>query len=359
MNIWFSLLLLATTVLNENARAWMCRPVIGRRDMVVGSSAHPGSQLRTRSGAMVYQSTSISDESEEGPSAAVSPSVEFTEDELKTVEDLYEQSGDDLEKAVLEALQSLSPRLIVKLRQSENHEVESIRKVAAQLENILEAKLNEAKVTLKELLDAGEIRKLDSLIGKAAREDRLDVAFFNVLSLNIQDAAAINDTPQEEGAASRLQILQHIHTRCQEEVEKTIPPGVALLNKLLRTEQPQIRSNLYKHYLTPQPNVIKSPDGKEVELKGTTKQILVPLNEFVNAVAKLVEQIRTVENAGGTDRESAAAMVESCRQVAKEARIVIGEAYGVPSDELKSFEQGLQPVFRPESRDSPYIKGQT
>ena len=54
---------------------------------------------------------------------------------------------------------------------------------------------------------------------------------------------------------------------------------------------------------------------------------------------------------------TAAGLVESCRQVAIEARMAIGEAYGVDSDELKDFENGLQPVFRPDSGSSEYIKG--
>ena len=223
--------------------------------------------------------------------------------------------------------------------------------------------LDQAKATLKELLDAGEIRKLDSLIGKAQREGRLNPAFFNVLQANIQDA--INSKEEEEkktgeGSASRMSILTHIHTRCQEEVEKTIPPGVALFNKLLRTEQPAIRRNIYDHYLVPQKNVIKSPDGKEIELTSVDgEKPLVAHDSFVAALADAVKQIRTVEQADGVSREMAANMVESCRSVAKEARIVIGEAFGIESDELKAFEEGLQPVFRPDSPDSPYIQGES
>lgn len=211
----------------------------------------------------------------------------------------------------------------------------------------------------------GEIRKLDSLIGQAARDGKLNVPFFNVLNINIRDATTSTqssnqeDLPSDqEGSASRLKILQHVYTRCQEEMEKTIPPGLALLNRLLRQEQPAIRKNLYEHYLTPQTNKIKSPDGKEIELKGKATS-LVALEDFVDAIAKTVEQIRTVENAGATDRASAAAMVESCRGIAKEARIIIGERYGIESNELESFEDGLQPVFRPTSAESPYIQGES
>jgi hypothetical protein len=284
-------------------------------------------------------------------------SVEFSEDEIRTIENLS-NTKDDMEKTLLETLPSLPPKLIVKLRQSVDHPSDNVRSVAMQLNAVLQKQMEIATVTLKGLLDAGEIRKLDSLIGKAARENRLDVAFFNVLSMNLQDAASTNGPSPGEGAASRSQILQHIYTRCQEEVEKSIPPGIALLNKILRTPEAQIRSNLYKHYLTPQPNVIKSPDGTEIQLVGV-QPILLPLGEFIESLAKAVEQIRTIETAGGMDRESSANMVESCRTVAKEARIVIGESYGVESQELQQFQTGLEPVFRPTSAESPYIQGQT
>jgi hypothetical protein len=291
--------------------------------------------------------------------------IDFSESEQALIENLFEKcsaaSVDESELIMLEALPTLRPSLLLKLRQAENHlKNEAIRSVSQQLNVMLNARLELAKSTLQELLAAGEIRKLDSLIGSAARTGRLDVAFFNVLTVNLQEAMASSDaaTDEDDGTANRLQILKHVYTRCQEEVEKTIPPGTALLNKLLRTEQASIRLNLYEHYLTPRPNVITTPDGKEVKLNGT-QPVLVPMIDFVNAIDTAVLQIRDVENAGGTDQESAAMMVEGCRQIAKEARVVIGNSFGRDSEELRLFEEGLQPVFRPSSPESPYIRGQT
>jgi hypothetical protein len=188
--------------------------------------------------------------------------------------------------------------------------------------------------------------------------------FFQVLNMNLQDAAMDQSTTTTEvlegdaEGANRFSILKHIYTRCQEEVEKTIPPGIALLNKVMRTEVKSIRQNQLNHYLCPQPTTIKTPDGKELELKGTGREkVLVPHVEFIDALANAVKQIRTVEQAGGADRASTANLVESCRQIAIEARVAIGEHYGVESEALRDFESGLQPVFRPSSPESPYIKG--
>lgn len=307
-------------------------------------------------------------------SSSSSSSSSLSEDEWKVVTEMYEKSskkdddGKTLEEVVRETLPTLDSVLIMKLRDISNDPRDEFQAVAVALNNILDASLSGAKDVLAELLDAGEIRKLDALIGKNAREGKLDAAFFQVLTVNLQDAAAeagigggaaaaaSNNEGGEENPANRFQILKHVYTRCQEEVEKTIPPGVALLNKLLRTNVDSIRANQLEHYLCTQPNVIKTPDGKELELKGR-EQILVPHTDFIEAIGNAVKQIRTVETAGAADQEMAANMVESIRQVAKEARIVIGEHFGRESDELKKFEEGLQPVFRPSSPESPFIKG--
>lgn len=284
----------------------------------------------------------------------------YTPEEQQRIAEIHAEASAEngtLRDAVQQALPTLPPGLILKLGRSTSHSHERVQQVALELEHIMDARVQQAKETLKSLLDAGEIRKLDSLIGQAQRDGKLDVPFFNVIQANLRDAMATAEVAQE-GEANRAQVLQHIYTRCQEEMEKAIPPGVALLNKVLRTEQASIRRNLYDHYLTPQKNVVRTPDGREVKLQGE-KPVLVQLDTFVSAIADAVKQIRTVEVAGATDRATAANLVESCRTIAKEARVVIGEKYGVPSDELQAFELGLQPVFRPDSPESPYVKGET
>lgn len=285
----------------------------------------------------------------------------LSEEEWSIITDFHQRAGGDasaLSKLVLEALPTLNPSLIMKLRGSiEESRVEFVA-VQNALNSVLDTRLAGAREVLFEFLNAGEIRKLDSLIGRSARDGKLDVAFFQVLNMNLQDASREQaDDDGDENTANRFQILQHIYTRCQEEVEKTIAPGVALLNKLLRTESPSIRSNQLEHYLCPKPNVITTPDGKELKLEGREK-ILVEHADFIDAIGNAVKQIRNVEKAGGANKEMAAGMVESCRQVAKEARATIGQKFGAESEELQEFEAGLMPVFRPTSPESPYIRGE-
>jgi hypothetical protein len=287
-------------------------------------------------------------------SDAVAPEEELTEEEWSIVKCLHDKaSNGSLKDLLFQELPTMNPRLIMKLRQGSNDSRPEFQNVSEALNDALDARLMGAYNALDELLAAGEIRKLDALIGKNAREGKLDVAFFQVLNMNLQDAAKYQDDAE---GANRFSILKHIYTRCQEEAEKTSPPGVALLNKVMRTEVNSIRQNQLYHYLCPQPTTIKTPDGKELELRGTGQEMaLVPHAEFIEALANAVNQIRIVEQAGAADRASTANMVESCRQIAIEARVVIGQHYGVESEELREFESGLLPVFRDSSPESPYI----
>ena len=295
-----------------------------------------------------------------------------------------------MENSIAANLENMPPRLVVALQMAvekgewkdvddttETDDATEFEKqmvaMGEALQNVLDVRLRGGRELLAELLNSGEIRKLDSLIGKSAKEGKLDMSFFSVLSMNMRDAKMnaggdgedVSLTPTlaqgegqeevsgEEGqpttGANRLQILQHIYTRCQEELEKTVSPGMGLLNKVLRTEISSIRANQLDHYLGPQKTTITSPDGKTIDLGGTGKPLVSHI-EFVEALSNSVTQIRTLEAAGGTDRLSAVNLVENIRQVAMEARMVLVESFGEGSDVVNEFQRDLQPVFRPGSK---------
>ena len=332
------------------------------------------------------ESKSEDDVTSKESTADVEPTSEsdddnLTDEELKlliTVAQSEESSQSDF---LLSNLAQMPPRVTLLLRKASKGEYtnedltveqhDAIKNVGKALVTIMDDNLESARDLLKSFLQCGEIRKLDGAIGRAVKANQLDMAFFTVLNMNLRDAALER---QEEGKsmglgsegeggfshsgddADRYQILNHIYTRCQEEVEKIVTPGAGLLNKLLRTDQSSIRANQLRHYLCPQaPKTISTPDGKSVELAGS--QALVQPKELIGAFENAIRQIRSVEKTGGTTREMAAEMVESCRQVAIEARLAIGEGYGTGSEELKDFEMGLQPVFRPANAESEYITG--
>jgi len=354
---------------------------------------HDGASDETTTGEQTEQTEQRPNEP---PAAETELDKDLTEDDWAILSTIVRQSkmtdgdgsgtGDDpsdaTERILIATLPQMPPRLTLKLRRAADGifgdddgtteerraQLETVGKV---LVRVLDDGLKSGKETLSTLLDAGEVRKLDGEIGRALREGRLDMAFFTVLNMNL--GAAAEEEKEEKAAAedagvevktgnaavvtTRYQILQHIYTRCQEEVEKSVDPGAGLLNKLLRTDVDSIRLNQLKHYLVPEVNTITAADGSEIKLEGA--KALVPPEDLLKALADAVKQIRTVEKAGGTNRETAAGLVESCRQLAIEARLVIGEGYGADDETTINFQDGLQPVFRPSSAESEYIQGST
>ena len=371
------------------------------------------------------------------PSSSSSVLSFLEEAEWKSVHDLHLQASttttNDTDDATSSSYQrtaeqifpTFAPELILKLRQgaslipvaaadetkevdpNERYWLDLFQTVTRALTQMTESRLEHARTTLEQFLHAGEIKKLDALIGRAARDGNLDVAFFQVVQLNLQDsanAAAVTavvpaeekqettkNEEEEEGAAtttnttaatSRSQILQHIYTRCQEEVEKTLNPGTALLNKVLRTDVVAIQTNQLHHYLCPKNSTITAPDGTVLQLTAQPTTPLVSHALFCTAIATAVQQIRTLEHAGalGNDggreagagegrpdddgrsaasssssrRVVAATLIEAIRTVASQARNVIGEQYGATSNELRQYEDALEPVFRPTQPGSPY-----
>lgn len=305
--------------------------------------------------------------------------INLSQEEISLVYELYKLKDDNddnkiLQEKLISALPSISPSLVVALRNAsslneevdvddEDGENEKVLKskefiyVGKVLQEVTEIKLNYARELLSNLLDCGEIRKLDKEITIASKNNDLDMAFFQVLNMNIMDSFREQQqqtTPQddeESPSANRYQILQHIYTRCQEEVEKNVKPGVALLNKLLRTDVSSIRDNQIRHYLIPQTSsTIVTPDGKELTIKNENAKALVPTEEFIDALADAVQRIRTLENTGGiANKATTAGIIEDCRKIAIEVRMVVFDVYGESSMELREFENGLQPVFRPNS----------
>jgi hypothetical protein len=317
----------------------------------------------------------------------------LTADDISLVQSLFKAcSGNTeaMENIITSNLDNMHPRLVVALQMAADKEEwkgelptaddettdaeefeQQMIAMGSALQTVLDTRLRSGRELLANLLNSGEIRKLDSMIGKSAKEGQLDMSFFSVLGMNMRDATMNEDgstnsmasptlaagegqeeVEGEEGqpaSANRLQILQHIYTRCQEELEKNVAPGIGLLNKLLRTDISSIRTNQLSHYLGPQATTITSPDGKTINLGGNSKP-LVSHMEFIEALSNAVTQIRTLEAAGGTDRLSAVNLVENIRQVAMEARVVLVESFGEESEIVNEFQRELQPVFRPGSK---------
>jgi len=121
----------------------------------------------------------------------------FNWEEMTIIKDVYEEDKNGLEERVLKVLPTWNPRLSFKIKnfnsivalggididtdgdnKEEELAIQMIVNVSKAVNTALDNRLNESKDLLQELLQAGEIRKLDSIIGASAREGKLDVAFF-------------------------------------------------------------------------------------------------------------------------------------------------------------------------------------
>ena len=187
-----------------------------------------------------------------------------------------------------------------------------------------------AREQLQELLGAGEITKMDAALCKLVREGKADAGLFYVLFRNMEDA-------RKEGDNTTEKLLSHIHTRLQEELEKKSEPGMALLHKLTRTAEAGLRGNILRHYLVPQ-STVRTPDGRELALSSPSTAIVTP-DAFAAAVADALRKVSAIE----ADQDVLASTVEEIRQVAKEARQVVADAY--PPADLDAFTDALTPAF--------------
>ena len=110
-------------------------------------------------------------------------------------------------------------------------------------------------------------------------------------------------------------------------------PARALVHKLCRQPDAQIRDNILRTYLAPQTELI-APDATRIPLdKPMPAQI--SHSQFSEAVASTVEQLRGLD----ADGDLVNANIECCRQVAIEARRVLLET-GAP-EHVRAFEEEL------------------
>ena len=95
-----------------------------------------------------------------------------------------------------------------------------------------------------------------------------------VLQLNIVEA-------QEKADGDTLRVLMHISTVMQEELEKKASRVRAMLNKLLRIEDPNIRENILRDQLTP----------VEIAGGGDLMAAQVPPERLAPAISALIDEV--------------------------------------------------------------------
>lgn len=274
----------------------------------------------------------------ERPTLAVS---EAGEELLKSYVDASEKP-DELEalikEDVKEKLGQAELRAIMMRAQSD----ESYKRIFETLQRLQHERMMQAKLMLEELLRTGDIQKLDANISQQVRSETLSPELISVLNKNI--VAAMQDGDPNDNP--RLNLLNHVSSRIQEELEKKQSPAKGLLHKIMRLDDYALRGRILAHHLKPQ-NEITTPDGRTIELKKPKEAEIKP-KEFIEAVTEYVAQVRAVDASGDT----ISGLLEDVRQRVIQAHDVIVEVY--PEDVVEEFRKDLEPVFvgvRPQRPD--------
>jgi len=283
-------------------------------------------------------------ESESAAGTAVAASSDTAERGL-VLDGLVREAFDRLGQSEMRALAA---------RTAKEEEEGAWAAVLKAVERETQRRMGEAKERLEELLEAGEINALDKQIVKLVKEGAIDAAFLNVLNQNMEDARrnmqqAPSLSPETGSSSSRgealFNILNHVSTRVQEELEKRTEPAVALLHKLMRTDDSDLRGRILKHYLTPQREILL-PDTTTLPLAVPKPSRVAPM-KFASAVLHVVQTLRALDVNGDTVVDT----VEQVRSVAKEARLVLLEddlcGKGDPSSPVVAeFTDALTPAFQ-------------
>lgn len=202
------------------------------------------------------------------------------------------------------------------------------------MEDVMEKRLEDGAEKLRRVLQAGEINKMDAELVKLVRGGEVDTGFNLVLASNIQHARASEDD-------TMLQLYTHLSTRVQEELEKQASPALGLLHRLLRTDDEELRARIIVDFMVPKQAVVL-PSGEQVPLGKPVPPKVTPV-EFAEVVRDTITAVASVDlGAGDTGVDPVADYVESCRQVAKVARVVIAD--NLDTSALDEFSELLGPV---------------
>jgi len=276
--------------------------------------------------------------------------VDDSEIEASILSELFatasKESQEEVVKMVDENLGRLTPEdmmeLQVQLGKDENAAATS---VANAVSSAVERRMGAARGVIEDILgSSSEINDVNAKIKKALKEADSPMPLLTVLQLNIVEA-------QESGEEDKTRALMHINTLINEELEKKAPRVLGLLNKLLRMDDANIRSNILRHHLEPQEVKaaldIDFGDEEDSSDSGSSQPLMAAMvrpSQLASGFSQMVDNVERQFRAAGAEADEVRYdTIDRIRAVAKEARLVVGDIYG--EREMDSFSQDLTPAF--------------
>ena len=182
-----------------------------------------------------------------------------------------------------------------------------------------------ATEALKSVLSLGDPRKMEGAVIKMVREGKIDEAFLLLLEANENQAMAA-------GATGPAQIMSRIRLRAVEEKDKqSSSKEIALIRKLLRTEDSNIRETILEDAFTPRANLLvagttqnamKAIDGEAPDQEKPVPD--VPPPDFINACKAVLLNFGNL----GSDDANRGDLATRIRKIAAEAEVVATRIYG-------------------------------
>ena len=246
-------------------------------------------------------------------------------------EDLLAAEGPQLAELVENNFEAIDAETMVSIQQATPDVAERIMSAFA-VET--DKRMLKAKERLEHVLDAGELLEMDRRLTTLFKQGQADAALLLCLNANVEAA---------DPGTDKHSIMLHLYTRAQEEFEKKADPARALVHKLCRQPDAQIRDNILRTYLAPQTELI-APDATVIPLDAPIPPRVSP-EAFATAVHEAVEQLRSLDYDGDIIR----ANIEQCRQIAIEAREVFVNTG--TADQVAFFEEELSKTWPMGSAD--------
>lgn len=182
-----------------------------------------------------------------------------------------------------------------------------------------------ATEALKTVLSKGEPMKMEGAVVKMAREGKIDEAFLLLLEANETQARAA-------GANAPADVMKRLRLRAMEEKDKqSSSKEIALIRKLLRTDEVEEREKILEDAFTPRDNLLVAGTAEnmakasEGEMPDQDKPMPdVPPPDFINACKAVLLNFGNL----GSDDENRGDLASRIRKLAAEAEVVATRIYG-------------------------------
>lgn len=260
----------------------------------------------------------------------LTPEIRFSYDKLlKQVLPPY-KAGDTVESMVNKQYNEFDAQF-VKLLTEEAANNADAQTVLECLSKEQEARMSVATANLKEVLAMGDPLRMEGMVLKMVRENKVDEAFLLLLEANANQA-------RMAGANGPAELMDRLQKRAMEEKDKQAgSKEIRLVRKLLRATSAEERETILTDAFTPKEQLIvpgtaanaqKAADGELPEEQKPLPEVSPP--DFINACKAVLLNFGNLgrdddSTTGGGDEDSLAAKIKT---IASEAEVVATRIYG-------------------------------